>query len=346
MRIILLVALLLLSSCISVSLAQDVASFTDPLAGFIETLSTFALNSDSYSTTVGNSSMDIYILRLGGYKGAASVRLTSTDLSALAAYDYQAVDGRIQWADKDLTSRHIVIQLNPDYTGTTRRQFSISLTQPQNAYVGVPNSAIIYINDIQLNQSASNNTIIFSNTTNNLNNTNISTVSTTASSIPTIPIDSVECYSTVNAADYRGLANYTMTGQVCQSWSQSVFNDQNHPNAGLHNNYCRNPNSMQTVWCFTSNPSQPIESCSVPPPQLFCVRQNSDVNVTLADPNSGNTDLGKQIGLGVGISAGILLLLTLVCTYCSRKVQEEQKQQAQRRRLKQRAKHNNPVIFG
>ena len=67
--------------------------------------------------------------------------------------------------------------------------------------------------------------------------------------------------------DYRGQANTTSQGLRCQRWSDQ--NPHEHPftHVGDHN-FCRNPpgrrNPESSVWCFTTDPEQRMQLCSVP----------------------------------------------------------------------------------
>jgi hypothetical protein len=72
---------------------------------------------------------------------------------------------------------------------------------------------------------------------------------------------------TGNGQDYRGAQRMTRSGKTCQAWnvktphnfsySASVYN-----NSGLAENFCRNPESAPTIWCFTTDASQRWELCS------------------------------------------------------------------------------------
>jgi hypothetical protein len=69
--------------------------------------------------------------------------------------------------------------------------------------------------------------------------------------------------------DYRGNVNKTKTGLTCQRWdSQSPhkhkFSSTKNKNDGLENNYCRNPDNAETVWCYTTDPKKRWEYCNIP----------------------------------------------------------------------------------
>ena len=62
--------------------------------------------------------------------------------------------------------------------------------------------------------------------------------------------------STGNGADYRGKQNRTKSGTECVEWSKHNLQrntPQLKPCSGLGgNNYCRNPDNDETIWCYTS----------------------------------------------------------------------------------------------
>jgi hypothetical protein len=67
---------------------------------------------------------------------------------------------------------------------------------------------------------------------------------------------------------YRGKQNKTISGKTCMKWSsQSPHKHDNIPEkkkdlgVGDHN-YCRNPDSEKTIWCYTTNASKRWEFCA------------------------------------------------------------------------------------
>ena len=59
----------------------------------------------------------------------------------------------------------------------------------------------------------------------------------------------------VYQADYRGSINSTKSGYKCSRWDEDASMSQNHPNAGLDENYCRNPDEFKSLgpWCYTND---------------------------------------------------------------------------------------------
>ena len=74
-----------------------------------------------------------------------------------------------------------------------------------------------------------------------------------------------------DGAEYRGCQNRTVLGYTCKEWSSTMHNfdtptTAKFPNAGLDgtgNNYCRNPDRERTIWCYTTDPNQNFDFCSV-----------------------------------------------------------------------------------
>ena len=72
---------------------------------------------------------------------------------------------------------------------------------------------------------------------------------------------------TGNGADYRGKQNRTKSGDECIEWTEHVQRNtpQSRPCSGLEdNNYCRNPDNDETIWCYT-NPTGDWDYCEPKP---------------------------------------------------------------------------------
>eukprot|EP00058_Branchiostoma_floridae_P019122 XP_002604611.1 hypothetical protein BRAFLDRAFT_92845 [Branchiostoma floridae] len=83
-------------------------------------------------------------------------------------------------------------------------------------------------------------------------------------SVQTLPSD--RCYG--DGSDYRGRANVTISGKVCQRWDSQTphrhsFSPNKHPAAGLEQNYCRNPDHDDCPWCFTLDPYIRYDCCDI-----------------------------------------------------------------------------------
>eukprot|EP00584_Thalassiosira_punctigera_P006714 CAMPEP_0172541554 /NCGR_PEP_ID=MMETSP1067-20121228/12345_1 /TAXON_ID=265564 ORGANISM="Thalassiosira punctigera, Strain Tpunct2005C2" /NCGR_SAMPLE_ID=MMETSP1067 /ASSEMBLY_ACC=CAM_ASM_000444 /LENGTH=1422 /DNA_ID=CAMNT_0013327621 /DNA_START=40 /DNA_END=4309 /DNA_ORIENTATION=+ len=73
----------------------------------------------------------------------------------------------------------------------------------------------------------------------------------------------------VEQADYRGTISKTVGGIECQAWSSQSphshgLTPEDNPDAGLDQNYCRNPDGEPRAWCYTSSSSKRWDYCDVP----------------------------------------------------------------------------------
>ncbi|XP_078578580.1 uncharacterized protein LOC144863351 isoform X2 [Branchiostoma floridae x Branchiostoma japonicum] len=79
--------------------------------------------------------------------------------------------------------------------------------------------------------------------------------------------DAGECY-TGKGTSYRGTTTLTWSGHTCQAWSSQTphshsYTPEKYPNAGLTNNYCRNPSKSDAPWCYTTS-SKRWAFCAIP----------------------------------------------------------------------------------
>jgi len=76
------------------------------------------------------------------------------------------------------------------------------------------------------------------------------------------------CSCEIGQVDYRGTLAVTNTGLPCQRWdAQSPHSHtrtaSNYPDSGLEENYCRNPDGEDGVWCYTTSDVR-WQLCDVP----------------------------------------------------------------------------------
>ncbi len=73
------------------------------------------------------------------------------------------------------------------------------------------------------------------------------------------------CSDIGDKSDYRGKINVTEAGFQCQRWdSKEHYSPDKYPEAGLEENFCRNPDDSERAWCFSTNPNEQWEYCDVP----------------------------------------------------------------------------------
>lgn len=116
-----------------------------------------------------------------------------------------------------------------------------------------------------------------------------------------------------NGADYRGVQSRTRTGRTCQQWEAQVphthtYTNTSYPDAGLENNFCRNPADAASIWCYTTDPEKswdlcvPIGTINAKCPQGFEVQ-------------SGEMRKVLEI-LAFVVWSFALVWLLLVCCFC------------------------------
>jgi len=79
-----------------------------------------------------------------------------------------------------------------------------------------------------------------------------------------------------NGANYRGCQSVTINGHTCQRWDSQTPHTHyktpsGYPDAGLEDNYCRNPDGEARIWCYTTEPSKRWDYCApLGPTYLTC----------------------------------------------------------------------------
>uniref|UniRef100_A0A8B9ZB46 Plasmin n=1 Tax=Buteo japonicus TaxID=224669 RepID=A0A8B9ZB46_9AVES len=82
--------------------------------------------------------------------------------------------------------------------------------------------------------------------------------------------------------DYRGMEAKTWRGIPCQKWAEKTphnpkYTPEKHPNAGLDENYCRNPDGDESgPWCYTTDPATRFDYCNIPECEVECMQCNGE----------------------------------------------------------------------
>ncbi|XP_071611681.1 hepatocyte growth factor-like protein isoform X7 [Heliangelus exortis] len=66
-----------------------------------------------------------------------------------------------------------------------------------------------------------------------------------------------------DGTSYRGTRATTEKGLRCQHWQATTPHDHRYPDKGLDDNYCRNPDSSERPWCYTTDPGREREFCRI-----------------------------------------------------------------------------------
>ncbi|XP_063296779.1 hepatocyte growth factor-like protein isoform X1 [Pelobates fuscus] len=73
---------------------------------------------------------------------------------------------------------------------------------------------------------------------------------------------------TCNGEDYQGALDRTESGRECQRWDlqsphMHPYRPEKYPDKHLDDNYCRNPDSSEMPWCYTTDPNMEREYCKI-----------------------------------------------------------------------------------
>lgn len=93
----------------------------------------------------------------------------------------------------------------------------------------------------------------------------------------------------VGQVDYRGTANVTANGDACMSWERQGYFPEDFPDAGLEENYCRNPDfDDHRAWCDTETA---WGVCDIP----FCDDcAHLSTGIPCEGPSSGPCERSKE----------------------------------------------------
>jgi len=112
---------------------------------------------------------------------------------------------------------------------------------------------------------------------------------------------SVPCTDDPSGTAYRGDLAETLSGRTCQAWTsqspqQHSRTPSNYPNAGLEENYCRNPDNGFTAWCYTTDSAMRWEYCAVGDfstqctnPECYTITNGRDYRGSVSTTRNGLT---------------------------------------------------------
>lgn len=103
-------------------------------------------SSSNYSIAQSAGSVTLTVLRVGSADAAVSVNYSTVDGTAIAGTDYTAMNGTLEWAANDSSSKTIDVPLNAAAPFGGNKTFSVGLSNPSaTAQIASPDSAVVTI---------------------------------------------------------------------------------------------------------------------------------------------------------------------------------------------------------
>ncbi|NVJ61259.1 MAG: choice-of-anchor B family protein [Gammaproteobacteria bacterium] len=113
----------------------------------------FSAANATASETAGT--VDVMVTRAGGQDGAVSVEYSTTSGTAVAGEDFVSNSGQLVWEDGDSSSKIISVEVINDELFEGSEQFSLNLSNPQDANLGINQAYQIVIVDDESNSAPS-----------------------------------------------------------------------------------------------------------------------------------------------------------------------------------------------
>lgn len=107
---------------------------------------TVSFSFGSYSVSEAGGIASILVMRHGSTSGEARINFSTSNGSALAGIDYQSASGMLIFANGE-GSKTIFVSLIDDDLDELDETVALSLTNPQNCFLGSPNTATLNIQD-------------------------------------------------------------------------------------------------------------------------------------------------------------------------------------------------------
>jgi len=134
--------------------SETVADATEALDAAINELVPLRGSVQIYATQMGNEAngkVTFKVTRSGGGFGRASVRYQTSDGTAKADEDYQALSGYVSWADGEQGDKSPAVILMNDAFYEDQEQFGVQLSEPYGAALGSATSTSITVADDDVN---------------------------------------------------------------------------------------------------------------------------------------------------------------------------------------------------
>lgn len=107
-----------------------------------------SLESSSYAISENSDSIELIVLRTGGYEGAVSIDYSTSDDTADDITDYRAIDGRLAFEDGE-RSKIVTIEIINDDAFEANETFNLRLSNPLGGadFSEIDSSSITILND-------------------------------------------------------------------------------------------------------------------------------------------------------------------------------------------------------
>jgi Calx-beta domain-containing protein len=99
--------------------------------------------SASLSVAKSSGAATLSVVRTNGSTGLVAVDFSTANGTALSGSDYSAASGTLSWADGDITSKPITINLLNNPAAQTSRTFAVNLSNPLYGSLGAQSSATV-----------------------------------------------------------------------------------------------------------------------------------------------------------------------------------------------------------
>lgn len=100
------------------------------------------------TTMLENRSQQISVNRVGGSTGAVSVDYTTSNGTAIAGSDYNAVSGTLSWADGDMLPKSFTVTTLPDTILDNNETFTITLSNPTGTTINGISTGTVTVTDV------------------------------------------------------------------------------------------------------------------------------------------------------------------------------------------------------
>ena len=104
--------------------------------------------SATYEAFGNGGAVRIYVSRVGGASGAASIKYRTANGTAVAGSDYTAINGTLNWPAGDVADKYFDVSIINDTVKEGYEQFTVNLSEASGISLGSPSSATVAIDEM------------------------------------------------------------------------------------------------------------------------------------------------------------------------------------------------------